>query len=57
MTYEKHDIPFSYLLLFLDLFDQDILLLVQLTVNVSLHSLLLLLHPLLSLPELFDLVS
>ena len=46
-----------YLLLPLDLFDQEILLLVQLTVYVSLHSLLLVLHPLLSLSELLDLVS
>ena len=46
-----------YLLLPLDLLYQEILLLVQLTVYVCLHSLLLLLHPLLPLPKLLDLVS
>ena len=46
-----------YLLLPLDLLYQEILLLVQLTVYVGLHSLLLVLHPLLPLPELLYLVS
>ena len=45
------------LLLPLDLFYQKILLLVKLTVYVSLHSLFLVLHPLLSFPEILDLVS
>ena len=56
-NYDLQNIRKRYLLLPLDLLYQEILLQVQLTVYVGLHSLLLVLHPLLPLPELLDLVS